>query len=221
MKIKYYVLIWVLTFAVGFLILKNYKDDMIDIDYSKIEDAIVRIYDCQIYENDLEHNNTGNPELSAKDISLSELTEKSDVVVKVKALRSVGRSDSALTTVKTITRYKGEPTDEFNVYECGELTRQEIYSATAGYIVMLPDKEYTLFLKNWEDPYTGEKAYLLTNVYYGKIYLNSDKMEVMDTETDFDTTVFSRYVNWGIIPISEQILENYTAISDEVRKWEK
>jgi hypothetical protein len=193
---------------------------MVDIDYSKIENAAVRIYDCQTYENDLD-NDSNNPELSAKDITLTELTEKSDVVVKVKALHSVGRNNSALTTVKTIARYKGEPPDEFNVYECGELMYQEAYCATAGYIVMLPDKEYTLFLKSWEDPYTGEKAYLLTNVYYGKMYLNSDPMEVVKPEDGYETSFFSKYVNWGIIPISEQILENYTAISDEVRKWEK
>ncbi|MDR0859151.1 MAG: hypothetical protein LBN97_08985 [Oscillospiraceae bacterium] len=153
MKRRYFALIWAAILALGFLSAHSIKSARSDIDYSNVAEAEMRFMEWQ--------DNPDTPWRFDKNISDAELSERSDLIIKATAVSSIGKSNCQFTTVEADGK-------QYKVYEFGELMNASVYVSRNGYTPMSADSEYLLYLQEFNNPYTGEHAYLLTNIYKGK-----------------------------------------------------
>jgi hypothetical protein len=153
MKKRYFFLIWAAVLTLGFLYAHSLKEGKINIDYSNVENAEMLYMDWT--------ENPATPWRYDRDISDAELEALSDMVTQATVISSAGKNNCTLTAVEADGK-------TYEIYEYGELINNSVYASRNGYAPMLPNRKYLLYLQTFDNPYTGERAYLLTNIYRGK-----------------------------------------------------
>jgi hypothetical protein len=196
------------------------KNDLIRIDYSEIGVAEVRSDRA-----DMDWGWFTSPDLPWRfddALSFDDLKNHADLIVSVKAIDSRGKNNCALTRVEAISVFQGEGIaagDEIEVYEWGELFQERVYLARSGYVLMRPEREYILFLDEFDDPYYGEEAYLLTNVFYGKIPVDrNDAWDIVSTET-VKTMTYAQIQDFGVLTDDSAVVEHYREISESALRF--
>jgi hypothetical protein len=219
MKRRYFIALWIVLIGVGIIAINIKKKSLFDFDYSAIANTNVRL----LWDRGGEYINEHTSWRFDKAISLENISDRSNIVVRVKAISSRGKNNCALTTVEIVDVIKGniEAGNSIDIYEWGEIWFENIYFARDGYVIMRPKQEYVLFLQTFENKYSSEIAYLLTNIFYGKIAIDYDEnVEIMPNEAVSDLA-YAQIQNYGIISQTQDILDRYREISKTVKYWKK
>jgi hypothetical protein len=194
------------------------KNELTSIDYREIGAAEVRFQPGRGLLT-----NPDAPLRFGDDISFDELESRADLVVRVRAVGSRGKNNCALTRVEVLRVLRGEGVAagaEIEVYEWGQLFLHRVYLAFDGYVLMQPGREYILFLEKFDNPYSGEEAYLLVNVFYGKIATEwNDTWDVVDPEA-VKTMTYAQVQDFGVITDDREVIERYREIYENAMRMD-
>lgn len=166
----------------------------------------------------------GNFYTNNNGISMNDVYNRSDVVVKVQATddRSFLYS-SILTKVTVLDVFKGDQrlkSSDIYVYEWAQIDTMYFLQPNGTYNIMNTGDTYYLFLSRLPMPqgynYTLKemKIYLLTNVYMGKYNVEvCDDMKVLPRAIELNDVSelpdYSAVKRWDILPVLNKQLENY------------
>ncbi len=166
----------------------------------------------------------GNFYINNNGISMNDVYDRSDVIVKVQATdeRSFLYS-SILTKVTVLDVYKGDQqlkSGDIYVYEWAQVDAMNFLLLNGTYNIMNTGDSYYLFLSRLPMPrgynYTPKemRTYLLTNVYMGKYNVKvCDEMKVLPRAVELnDVSEFPGYSavkRWDILPVLNKQLEIY------------
>ena len=215
MKRKYYYILWALLLALSVYLCIDKKSKLETLDYSNIDSAAV--YVLENWGGDA--INVDTPWRFNPLISFDELKKYSDLIVRVKAISSRGKNNCTITETEILDVYQGEKNMLNNivyVYEWGELYFQHTYFARDGYTLMTPQQEYVLFLNKFYNPYSEEEAWLLANVFHGKIITNWPEGWSVIDDLKSGTLIYSEVSDWGLITTDEMVFNCYKDIYENV-----
>ena len=166
----------------------------------------------------------GNFNLLKEKITLDDVYDYADLIVKVKATNDRAFSfQSILTKVVVLEVYKGDQSlksDEIYVFEWAEIGLLNEVLSREGYNIMNAEDAYYLFLSRRPMPdgylYTekDEKTYLLANVYLGKynetVCPDIELLPSLESLIEWDD--FPKYQEvrgWDILPTSMEHMDFY------------
>lgn len=162
---------------------------------------------------------------------LSQLKEKSDVIVKVRATDDRQMiSQTILSKVEILDVYKGanlKEGDAIYIYEPNYFINNS-YTAMYGYNLLVNNNEYVFFLKKLKVPdgykYKGKEkiSYMPVSTIYSKYATNGEaKTEVVNTEELNLKFSFEMVEDMDIIIDDENILGKYNKMKEAVLNMAK